>query len=356
MMRILHLAAGNRWTGAAAPAFAEVESLRAAGVDAHYAYVGGYKLQQKIGHLSYAHPIIEKAQNPISFARSARAIERLIDHHGFDVLHAHLTYDHWLARMATRDKSTAIARTFHARRVLRGDPLTRSLVRRTATLFVVNDTFRNVPLLRGRETFFTPPPLDVEQFTPEGADARASYGIAPNTRLVAVIGKLSKDRGFEDALRTFALVRASLDDTQLMIIGHGEHRPNLEALAGELGIENHVVWAGYHEHDLAEHYRAADVLLFTARGSDEGHRAVLEAMACGTPALSFPIDGIAALFGELPLISPAATPESLAALTLSVLRDNSDTLRSEVWSRAQEFAYDRAAERLIAAYVTSSRA
>ena len=30
-MKILHLAAGNRWTGAAAPAFAEVEALRAAG-------------------------------------------------------------------------------------------------------------------------------------------------------------------------------------------------------------------------------------------------------------------------------------------------------------------------------------
>ena len=28
-MKILHLAAGNRWTGAAAPAFAEVEALRA---------------------------------------------------------------------------------------------------------------------------------------------------------------------------------------------------------------------------------------------------------------------------------------------------------------------------------------
>ena len=44
-MRVLHLAAGNRWTGAAAPAFAEVVALREAGVDAHYAFVGGYKLE-----------------------------------------------------------------------------------------------------------------------------------------------------------------------------------------------------------------------------------------------------------------------------------------------------------------------
>jgi hypothetical protein len=123
-MKVLHLAAGNRWTGAAAPAFAETEALREAGVDAHYAYVGGYKLQQKIGHHDFAHPIIAKAQNPFSFARTVESIARLIDHHRFEIVHAHLTYDHWLAHVACRGTRAAVVRTFHARRVLRGDPLT----------------------------------------------------------------------------------------------------------------------------------------------------------------------------------------------------------------------------------------
>src|SRR5207245_3893594 len=110
-MKILHLAAGNRWTGAAAPAFAETMALRQAGVDAHYAYVGGYKLQAKIGRLDFTHPIIAKAQNPFSFVGSANAIERLIDTHGFDVVHAHLTYDHWLVRFAARHWPTQLAAT-----------------------------------------------------------------------------------------------------------------------------------------------------------------------------------------------------------------------------------------------------
>src|SRR5207237_6548734 len=76
-LRILHLAAGNRWTGAAAPAFAEVEALRAAGAHAHYAYVGGYKLEAKIGHLDFAHALIEKSQNPAAFARTVRALASL---------------------------------------------------------------------------------------------------------------------------------------------------------------------------------------------------------------------------------------------------------------------------------------
>src|SRR5204863_3682509 len=83
-MKVLHLASANRWTGAAAPAFAEAEALRAAGIDAHFAYVGGYKLEAKLAHVDFAHPVIARHQNPASFLRSVDAIERLIRHHRFD--------------------------------------------------------------------------------------------------------------------------------------------------------------------------------------------------------------------------------------------------------------------------------
>jgi glycosyltransferase involved in cell wall biosynthesis len=346
-MRILHLAAGNRWTGAAAPAFAEVEALRAAGEDAHYAYVGGYKLQEKIGHHDFAHPIIEKAQNPFAFRRTIEALNRLVERHGFDVIHAHLTYDHILARFAARDSDIRVARTFHSRRVLRSDPFTRSLVRHTDHRFVINDTFREaLP-----DAVFTPPPLDLAQFSPDGPDVRAAYGV--DTPLVTVIGKLSKKRGFEEALQTFSRMHGG----KLMIIGHGEHRPRLERLARTLGIDGDVIWAGYHENDLAEHYRASDLLLFTARGSDEGHRAVLEAMACGVPVATYPIEGVEALVPR-DWIASAADPASLATLATSLLSRDAAPLRFAAAERAQEFGYARAAERLIAAYASplSSRA
>jgi glycosyltransferase involved in cell wall biosynthesis len=341
-MRILHLAAGNRWTGAAAPAFAEVEALRAAGVDAHYAYVGGYRLQTKIEHHDFAHPIIEKSQNPLTFRRTLNALDRLIRHHGFDVLHSHLTYDHWLARLAARDHDVRLARTFHSRRVLRRDLFTGSLIRRTDLLFAINDAFIGAPAFRNRPAVFTPPPLDHRQFSPDGPDARPLYGIRPDEKVVTVIGKVSKGRGFEDALRTFAVLRRSMPEVRMMIIGHGEHRPYLESLARKLGVE--PIWAGYHEEDLAEHYRAANLLLFTARGSDEGHRAVLEAMASGVPVASYPIEGVEALVGR-DQVAAGATPEALAALAASLL-----ATPPPVYERSLAFGYDRAAERLMAAY------
>ena len=346
-MKILHLAAGNRWTGAAAPAFAEVEALRAAGVDAHYAYVGGYKLQAKLAHHDFAHPIIEKAQNPVAFRRTLDALDRLITHHGFDVVHAHLTYDHWLARFVTSGTHIRIARTFHSRRVLRRDPFTRSLLKRTEHRFVINDAFRDA--LPG--AIFTPPPLDHEQFSPDGADARALQGIERDAKLVTVIGKLSKGRGFEEALETFARMRGA----RMMIIGHGEHRPALEKLAASLDIGDHVTWAGYHEDDLAAHYRASDTLLFTARGSDEGHRAILEAMACGVPPATYPLEGVRALLGNdaETHIASESTPEALARTAASLLSRDREILRQAAHEQSRGFGYPSAAERLIAAYDAS---
>ncbi len=336
-MNVLHLAAGNRWTGAAAPAFAEVEALRGAGVDAHYAYVGGYKLEQKIGHLDFAHALIEKAQNPLSFHRTVRAIRRFVTERGITIVHAHLTYDHWLARFAA-PKGVRIARTFHSRRVLRSDPFSRALLAKTPIRCVINDTF-DLPGAR-----FTPPPVDHRQFHPEGENVRASYGIPPEATLLVAIGKLTADRGFEQILRTLAACDRNM---RLMIIGHGPHRPALEALASQLSVAPRVTWAGYHEDDLAEHYRAADLLLFTEKGSDEGHRAILEAMACGVPAASYPIDGVAALTGA-DHIASAATPEALAAKAAELLRKSD--LRNSVSHRSLEFGYARAAARLLSVY------
>ncbi|MEK6374448.1 MAG: glycosyltransferase family 4 protein [Acidobacteriota bacterium] len=352
-MKVLHLASVNRWTGAAAPAFAETMALREAGIDAHYAYVGGYKLAAKLAPVDFAHPVIDKAQNPRAFVRSVGAIERLLLHHRFDVIHAHLTYDHWLARFAARMVSGAhVARTFHARRVLRSDPFTRSLIARSEAVFIVNSTFRDAPALRDREPVFTPPPLDREQFTPQGPNVRARYGIAPGAPLLAAIGKLAWGRGFEAVLDTFAGVRRTVGGARLMIIGHGGARPALERHAANLGVADAVVWAGYHEDDLADHYRAADVLLFTAAGSDEGHRAVIEAMGCGVIPVTYPLTGMDAILGDLAprLIAESGTSDSLALKVTTVLGGKTAELQRHAYERSEEFGYERAARRLSDAY------
>src|SRR5688500_16566227 len=246
-MKILHLASFGRWTGAAAPAFSEVEALREAGLDAHYAFVGGEGLEKKIGMLPFARPILPPDQSPISTIRGARRLRKLIAEEGFSVVHTHLTHDHWLGRLATRGlRGVRLVRTFHSRRTLRRDPVTRWLLAGTAGVCVVNETFSSHPAVTSRAPLFTPPPVDERVLRP-GPDARSRYGIDPDAPLLGVIGKIDKGRGFEDALEALSIVIRDHPRTRLLIIGHGPLRPFLERGSASLGVGHAVLWAGYHE-------------------------------------------------------------------------------------------------------------
>lgn len=350
--RVLHLASFHEWTGAPAVAFAEVEALRRAGVDARFAYVGGGLLEKRVGRHPFTYGFIDHKQNPWTIFRSGTAIRRFVRQEAIDLIHAHLTFDHWLARFAAHG-ATPVVRTFHARRTLRDDIATRDLLRATSGIAVVNETFLQAPLLSGRKVAFTPPPVDREQFNLEGPDARASLGIGRDTPVFGVIGKIAPGRGFEKALHAFATIRARIPSSKLLVMGEGSHQSHLEWLTGELGLQDSVIWAGYHEDDLPDYYRAMDLMLFTAPGSEEGHRAVSEAMACGVPVVSRPIDGVSTILGDLAseLIAPDGDPKSQGALAAELHRSGrAASLREACSAATVDLAFAPAAGRLMKLY------
>jgi glycosyltransferase involved in cell wall biosynthesis len=349
-MRVLHLASFDRWTGAAAPAFAEVEALRSQGVHASYGYVGGYTLEKKIGHLPYTHPIVSNGQRPDAVWRDVRTLRKLIESEGIDILHCHLSHDHWLGALALSGGSrTRLVRTFHARRPLRRDPLSRWLLWRTHRIAVNNPTLAAHPSIAARSPALTPPPAE-PQFAPGGADARELYAISHEAPVIGFIGKMSPGRGFEDAIHTFALIRRELPAARMLIVGDGPHKGALRTLSMDLGLEGLIVWAGYHEADLAEHFRAIDLMLFTAAGSDYGHRAIIEAISCGTPVVSYPIGGVDYILDGGDFVVETGEPSSLAELALAVLQRHRGETTARLLGRAEHFRYPRTASRLIALY------
>jgi glycosyltransferase involved in cell wall biosynthesis len=350
-MRVLHLVSGNRWTGAASPAFYETVALREAKIDAIYAYVGGYNLQDRIGHLPWATPIIEKRQNPASFLRNANVIAEKVKREGIDLIHAHLSLDHSLALWVSRATSVPAVRTFHSHRGFRRNMLTRLMLRQTAAICVVNASFLTHPIIAPRQPALTPPPVDHRIFTPGSETARPLYGLGRDTTVVGVIGKISVGRGFEDAIHTFRIIRERKPGAKMMIVGKGAHRSALERLTLETGTAGDVIWTGYQDGGLVPHFRAMDVLLFTATGSDEGHRATTEAMACGTPVAAWPLPGIPELLGDLSteLVSEHSSHASLAARALELL-DRRDGISERCAESTARFDLRRTAERISGVY------
>ncbi len=101
-------------------------------------------------------------------------------------------------------------------------------------------------------------------------------------KIILAAGRLVKEKGFDVALRAFAL----LDDPQakLVIVGEGERRAELEALAVDLGIADRVRLPGYVP-DIRPWLEIARTFLLTS--FYEGYAAVIvEALGAGRPVVS----------------------------------------------------------------------
>ena len=128
--------------------------------------------------------------------------------------------------------------------------------------------------------------LDRDRFRPlDHAGIRRHLGdeigvhLPDGSPLLATVGALNERKGQE-------LVIASLPqvpDAQLLLVGSGEDRGRLEALARTLAISDRVHFLGAVDHDLMPVIlSAADAMVLPS--SNEGlANAWVEALACGTP-------------------------------------------------------------------------
>lgn len=101
--------------------------------------------------------------------------------------------------------------------------------------------------------------------------------------VVLGVGRLTPQKDFPTLLRAFADVRRRRA-VRLMILGEGEERPRLEALADELGIRADLGLPGFRDDAMAYMARSA---LFVLSSVFEGLPTVLiEALASGTRVVS----------------------------------------------------------------------
>jgi phosphatidylinositol alpha-1,6-mannosyltransferase len=137
------------------------------------------------------------------------------------------------------------------------------------------------------------PTVDEERFRPGLAadDLRASIGVGAGQRLVLSVGRLMRRKGFDRVIRALPPLRARGIDTHCAIIGIGEEREHLAALAAETGVADRVHLLGHVSYDdLPRWYCACDVFAMPNRdigGDTEGFGLVfLEAAAAARPVVA----------------------------------------------------------------------
>ncbi len=173
----------------------------------------------------------------------------------------------------------------------------------------------------------------------EGASVRRELGIAPDAKVVLLLGRLTRMKGAEVLFEALE----SLPQAVALVAGDAtyseeeDYRAALERAAAPLG--GRVVFAGFRA-DLGPLFRAADVLAHPSVKPDALPTVVLEALAAGVPVVASGSGGAPEILRdeEGGLVVPAGDARCLAAALSRVLSDA--VLRERLVARGRRRALD----------------
>ncbi|MCP5101315.1 MAG: glycosyltransferase family 4 protein [Chloroflexi bacterium] len=124
-----------------------------------------------------------------------------------------------------------------------------------------------------------------------GRAAREKYLPSTHKRLLLFVGRLGAQKNLATLLKAFQQINQKHPDTYLLLAGDGPEKAQLVQLAQQLGISQHVQFAGLIPYEkIPSLFAAADV--FVLSSIYEGNARVLaEAAATGKPVVSTDVSG-----------------------------------------------------------------
>ena len=172
------------------------------------------------------------------------------------------------------------------------------------------------------------------------------------------VARLVGKKGLDHQLRIYAALREAGVQFEARIVGDGPLRPELEKLAGHLGIAAQVTFAGHlAHHEVWNQLAWADVLLHTGVIAPSGDRdglpnVIPEAMSLGTLVVTSPIAATTEAITDMVtgLVAPATAPAAWVAALRRLSTDDAlaEKLRAAAHRWVEEnFDAHKNAERLL---------
>ncbi|MFP5333333.1 MAG: glycosyltransferase [Acidimicrobiia bacterium] len=292
-----------------------------------------------------------------------------------DLIHSHYWLSGWAGLLVKRKLGIPLANSFHTLgRVKdlfkRADEPPESLLRIAAEAEVIHNSecvVASTPL-EARDLLehygadpgrlcTSPPGVDHTVFAPgDRAEARSRVGFGPPPVLLYA-GRIQPLKGVDVALGAFRLVREAFPEASMVIVGGPsgaqgrEELDRLRALAADIGG---VDFRDPVPHDdLADHFRAADVLLLPSRTESFGLVAA-EAQSCGLPVIAARTGGLSHVVDHdtSGFLIDGWDPADYAAAAIDVLSDRAlaDRLRDGALGWSQRFSWDATANRFLELY------
>lgn len=185
------------------------------------------------------------------------------------------------------------------------------------------------------------------------ADLRQEFWFPHGSPVLVNIAALVPHKGQKFLVEAMARVRRVVPDAQLVVFGDGELRPALEAQIRDLGLDKHVVLAGFRD-DVLALAKSADLFVLSSVTEGLGST-LLDAMAMGLAIVGTRAGGIpeAVQDGVTGVLVPPGNSDALAEAIVRLLRDAPARRRLGDAGRARvadEFGVDRLVDGTLAAY------
>lgn len=363
-MRILLVTTGLKVGGAELQVAALARAFLALG---HAVAILSLSAGKEIDLPAGAHVIeLNMRKTPASMLRALWQARALVKSWQPDVIHAHMVHANLFARALTRIvRCPPLVCTAHSFR--EGGPLRMLAYRLTdrwthLTTHVSNDG-RNGMIDAGgvpdERILVMPNGIDVDRFRPDPALRQATrerLGIGPDTRLVLNVGRLAPEKAQDLLIRGFAQVDLRLT-AHLMIAGSGTLQEALVTQIAELNQVPRITLLGPRD-DIPALLNAADV--FVLSSNIEGLPMVLvEALACGCPAVATDAPGVAEVLRDQGTIVPRGDVKALTDALAAALHAGRGTPAQAAERREHvlsSFSIDAVAQRWLRLYATLASA
>lgn len=124
-------------------------------------------------------------------------------------------------------------------------------------------------------------------------EARSQLNWPQNRPILFTARRLVRRVGLDKLLMAVAAIKPQIPDIWLAIAGKGPLQADLQQQATDLGLNDNVKFLGFlPDEQLPIAYQAADLSVMPSQSLEGFGLAVLESLACGTPALCTPVGGM----------------------------------------------------------------
>lgn len=209
------------------------------------------------------------------------------------------------------------------------------------------------------KTVVLPNPIDIQpiaEIAEQHLPAWASE-IYEKPTLVAA-GRLVRLKGFDILIEAMSMILTQRRDINLIILGEGSERENLERLVKQKGLERKVFLPGFHK-NIYPFLKKASVFVLSSR-YESFSTVILEALCLGVPVVATECpSGPREILknGEYGVLVETENPDALANGIMRVLDDRSlaSRLRNVGPRRAQDFEARHIAKRFEELFSTMLR-